>query len=244
MNQMSKKNHKDSTKDLTIVGHLTELRKRIIYSVVAVFIGILICYYFSEAIIKSIIGIGPINNFVYIAPAELLMSYIKVSVLGGFVISAPLIFIQVWLFVSPGLNDKEKKYIIVSLFIGGIFFILGIIFAYIVVLPTMITFFMGFQIEEIQPMISFSNYLGFVINNLLAFGLIYELPIVMVLLTKFRILKIEFLKNNRKYFVLIILIIAAILTPPDVISQTLLAIPMFILFEIGILLSTLIQKKN
>jgi sec-independent protein translocase protein TatC len=172
------------------------------------------------------------------------MSYVKIAVIGGLVISAPFILTQIWLFISPGLNSKEKKYIIVSLFIGGIFFILGVIFSYIIVLPTMIVFFIGFQIEEIQPMISFSNYLSFVITTLLSFGIIFELPIVMVLLTRFNIVNINFFKKNRKMFILVIFIIAAILTPPDVVSQVLLAIPMLALFEIGIILSSIFEKRK
>lgn len=231
------------TTDLTIVGHLAELRKRLIYCAIVLLATVLICFNYAEIIVKDIINITPNINFVFIAPAELLMSYIKIAVISGLVISAPFILVQLWLFISPGLKSGEKRYIIGSLFTGGIFFILGVIFSYIIVLPTMIVFFIGFQIDEIQPMISFSNYLGFVISTLLAFGLIFELPVVMVLLTRFNIVKISFLKRNRKYFILVIFIIAAILTPPDVISQVLLGIPMLALFEIGIILSGLFVKK-
>jgi sec-independent protein translocase protein TatC len=232
------------TTDLTIVGHLAELRKRLVYCAVVFVLAVFIFYNFAEPVVKDIVNITPDTNFVFIAPAELLMSYVKIAVIGGLVISAPFILTQIWLFISPGLNSKEKKYIIVSLFIGGIFFILGVIFSYIIVLPTMIVFFIGFQIEEIQPMISFSNYLSFVITTLLSFGIIFELPIVMVLLTRFNIVNINFFKKNRKMFILVIFIIAAILTPPDVVSQVLLAIPMLALFEIGIILSSIFEKRK
>lgn len=108
----------------------------------------------------------------------------------------------------------------------------------------MIKFFIGFQIEEVQAMLSFRTYLDFVINTLLAFGLIFELPILMVLVTRLGLVKIEFLKKNRKMFILVIFIVAAILTPPDVISQILLGLPMLALFEIGILLSSMVQKRE
>lgn len=244
---MKKKTTKEeikSKKDLTVVGHLAELRKRIVYSAIIFIIAVAFCYNYSELIVKDIVNISPSTNFVFIAPSELLMSYIKISVIGGLVISAPFLLVQLWLFISPGLKIDEKKYIIVSLITGSMFFVIGIIFSYLVVLPTMLVFFLGFQIDEIQPMISFSNYLGFVINTLLAFGAIFELPIVMVLLTRFGLVKIDFLKKNRKLFILVIFIIAAILTPPDVVSQVLLGIPMLILFEVGILLSTAVEKKR
>ncbi|NLL82525.1 MAG: twin-arginine translocase subunit TatC, partial [Tissierellia bacterium] len=140
--------------------------------------------------------------------------------------------------------SKGKRYLRLALFVGGGFFIIGVVFSYFVVVPTMIAFFTGFQIEEIQAAISFDSYLTFVINTLLSFGLIFELPILMLLLTKFNIVKIDFLKQNRKYFILLIFIVAAFLTPPDVISQILLAIPMLLLFEVGIILSMLVNNKN
>ncbi len=172
------------------------------------------------------------------------MSYVKIAVIGGFIVAGPFLILQIWLFVSPGLTKSEKRTIAVSLFVGGIFFIIGVVFAYLIILPLMLQFFMGFQIEQIEEMISFSNYLTFVINTLLSFGIIFELPIIMVILTKFHILKVDFIKKNRKYIILIIFIVAAILTPPDVITQTLLAGPMILLFEIGVIFASIVEKKN
>ena len=242
-----KKTTKDENlekKDLTIVGHLSELRKRLVYSAIIFIIAVGFCYNYAEIIVKTIVDITPETKFIFIAPSELLMSYVKIAIVGGLVISSPFILVQLWLFISPGLQLREKKYIIVSLFTGGMFFILGVIFSYFVVLPTMIVFFIGFQIEEIQPMITFSNYLQFVINTLLSFGVIFELPIVMVLLNRFGLVKVSFLKKNRKLFILVIFVMAAILTPPDVVSQILLGIPMLALFEIGIILSSISEKKQ
>lgn len=242
-----KKKNKDSindSKDLTLVGHLAELRKRLIYSAIVLIAAVLIFYNYAEIVVKDIVKISPDTEFVFIAPAELLMSYIKIAVVGGLVVAAPFLLIQIWLFISPGLKLEEKKYVIISLVTGSLFFIIGIIFSYIVVLPTMIKFFIGFQIEEVQAMLSFRTYLDFVINTLLAFGLIFELPILMVLVTRLGLVKIEFLKKNRKMFILVIFIIAAILTPPDVISQILIGLPMLALFEIGILLSSMAQKRE
>lgn len=235
---------KDKEEDLTLVGHLTELRKRLIYSIVVLLISVVICFDFSEVFVRAIINIAPNTNFIYIAPAELFMSYLKIAVVAGVVISAPFILYQIWSFITPALDLSENRYVKVALFVGGGFFIIGILFSYFVVLPVMVSFFIGFQIEEIKAAISFHNYLGFVLNTLLSFGLIFELPVLMILLTKFNILKIDFFKQNRKYFILLTFIVATFLTPPDVISQVLLAIPMLLLFEVGIILSTLIKSKN
>ena len=244
MKMKRKKSAQNNEKNLTIVEHLTELRKRLIYSSIILLVAITVTYNFSELIVKHIVEIGGNINFVFIAPAELLMSYIKIAVIGGFVVSGPFLMLQIWLFISPGLTKSEKRTIAVSLFIGGIFFIIGVVFAYMVILPIMLQFFMGFQIEQIEEMISFSNYLSFVISTLLSFGIIFELPIIMVILTKFHILKVSFIKKNRKYTILIIFIVAAILTPPDVITQTLLAGPMILLFEIGVIFSTIVEKSD
>lgn len=241
---MRKKHEKDEKKSLTLVEHLSELRKRLMFSSVVLIVSILVSYNFSEVIVKYIVDIAPNINFVFIAPAELLMSYIKIAVISGFVVSAPFLSLQIWIFISPGLTKSEKRTIALSLFIGGIFFIAGVVFAFLVILPIMLQFFMGFQIEEIEEMISFSNYLTFVINTLLSFGIIFELPIIMVILTKFHIISVSFIKKNRKYIILIIFVIAAILTPPEVITQILLAGPMLLLFEVGVLFASIVEKKD
>lgn len=241
---MRKKQEKDDAKSLTLVEHLTELRKRLIYSSVVLIVSIFVSYNFSEMIVKYIIDIAPNINFVFIAPAELLLSYVKIAVISGFVVSAPFLILQIWIFVSPGLKKKEKRTIATSLFVGGIFFIAGVVFAFLVILPIMLQFFMGFQIEEIEEMISFSSYLTFVINTLLSFGIIFELPIIMVILTRFRIISVSFIKKNRKYTILIIFIVAAILTPPEVITQILLAVPMILLFEVGVLFASIVERKE
>ncbi len=239
-----KTNDLKDEKNLTLVEHLAELRKRIIYSSLLLILAVGFCYSFAAKIIKDLIDIARDVEFVFIAPAELLLSYIRISVIGGLIISAPFLIFQIWLFVIPGLKRKEKRLILFSLLLGSIFFIAGVAFAYFVVIPTLIVFFMGFQMDAIKPMISFNNYLGFVLSTIFTFGAIFELPILMILLTRLGILKVAFLKQNRKFIILIIFILAAILTPPDVISQTILAGPMILLAEIGIFLSSLVEKKK
>lgn len=131
-----------------------------------------------------------------------------------------------------------------SLIFGVVFFIIGAVFSYIAVLPLMINFSMGFQMEGIEEMISFSSYLSLVVNTVLSFGIIFELPSIMVILTRLGIMRVKFMKTNRKYIILLIFILAAVLTPPDIISQTLLALPMILLFELGILLSMIVERKR
>lgn len=233
---------KTLNEDLTLVGHLSELRKRIIYIGMSLIVFSLGSYYFAEKIAENIIKRAPDMKFIYISPSELMLSYIRIAVFCGFIISLPIIFTQIWLFISPGIGDKEKKYIKISIGMGSLFFLIGSTFAYTLVLPVIMKFFGGFQIPEIEANISFGNYLNFVISILLAFGVVFELPIIMFLLTRFRILTSKFFAKYRKYMILIIFVVAAFLTPPDIISQSLLAIPMMLLYEIGIILSKIGEK--
>lgn len=235
---------KKTNEDLTLVGHLTELRMRIIISGLVLIIFSFVGYYFAESIAKDIVSRAPDMDFVFISPSELMLSYIRIAICCGAVIGSPIILSQIWLFVSPGLEGEHRKYVVSALMLGGGFFVLGTIFAYIFVLPVIFKFFAGFQMPEIRATISFSSYLNFVISVLLAFGVVFELPIIMYLITRLGLLKVEFFTKNRKYMVLVIFVVAAILTPPDVVSQVLLALPMLGLYEVGILLSRMGQKNR
>lgn len=231
-------------KDLTLVGHLAELRKRLIIALLSLVVFSLIAFNFAERIARDLIGRAPEMKFVYLTPSELMISYIRIALVCGFILAAPIILSQIWLFVSPGLEDKQKKHVLIAFLLGGAFFVLGTIMAYLVVMPLIMKFLLEFQIPEIQANISFSSFLNFVLSTLLAFGTIFELPIVMFLLTKFGIVRSSFYTKYRKYMILIIFIVAAILTPPDVVSQVLMALPMLLLYEIGIVFSKFGQKKK
>ena len=231
-------------KKQTIVEHLSELRKRLIYSVIFLLIFTVISYKFSEVIVTDMINKAPSISFIFIAPAELFMSYLKIAFIFGAVLAFPVILYNIWMFLRPGLNTDERRLILRALISGSFLFIIGAIFGYLVVLPMTINFFTSFQIEEIRAMISFSNYLSFTISFILAFGIVFEVPIIMVIVVKLGITNTEVLKQNKKVAVLIIFILAAILTPPDVVSQTLLAIPMIILFEIGLYFAKAVEKKK
>lgn len=234
----------ETNADLTLVGHLTELRSRLIRSVLIFLLFSFAGYYFAEPMAKDIVSRAPDMDFIFISPSELMLSYIKIAICFGLVVSAPYILGQIWLFISPGLENIHKRYIVISLVLGSGFFIIGAIFAYIIILPVVLNFFSGFQMPEIRAAISFENYLNFVISLVLAFGAVFELPIIMFLFTRLGILKVNFFLKYRKYMILAIFFIAAVLTPPDVVSQVLLAIPMLGLYEIGIFLSRIGEKQR
>lgn len=238
------KNIESTSKKQTVVQHLTELRKRLIYSILCLFIFFIFSYNFSDVIVKDMVNKAPDINFVFIAPAELFMSYLKIALIGALILGLPFILYNIWMFLSPGLEKNEKKIIITSLFTGGILFLLGVLFGYFITLPLTIKFFADFQIEEVQAMISFSNYLSFSMAMVFSFGIIFEVPILMIVVVQLGLVNTEFLKKNRKIAVLIVFVVAAILTPPDVVSQVLLAIPMLLLFEIGIFLAKIVEKNK
>ncbi|MFH5835149.1 twin-arginine translocase subunit TatC [Proteiniclasticum sp. C24MP] len=241
---MKRRASRDKERNLTLVEHLTELRNRILYMAAVFVAAVLLSYSFSEILVTDMIGIVPDISFVFISPAELLLSYIKIAIIIGLSVSSPFLILQIWLFISPGLEKKERRTILFSLLFGGVFFVLGAVFAYRIVLPLILEFFMGFQVEGIEEMISFSSYLSLIVNTVLSFGLIFELPSIMVIMTRLGIVKVRFLRKNRKYIILVIFVMAAVLTPPDIISQTLLALPMILLFELGIFLSRIVERKR
>lgn len=226
---MSNKNSK-----LTILEHLTELRKRLVKIAIVNLIATLICYQFIHIIMELILNLNTGMNLVYISPSELFLVYVKISIICGIVLSSPFTLLQIWLFVSTGLYKKEKIYIILSSIVGIIFFAVGVIFCYIVVLPTTLNFFINISISDIEPMISISSFVSFISTMLVSFGAVFEIPIVVFLLSIIGLLKPQMLIKKQSLIILIIFVAAALITPPDVISLTLLAIPMVILFELSI----------
>lgn len=233
--------------NFTLVEHLGELRKRIIIILIAVIVCTAISFHYIQAIMARLISVGEnFFEFIYISPSELFLSYIRVAIMFGIILALPILLYQIWLFIRPGFEKASGMHVFLSLLAGVLFFFIGALFCYEVVLPFTIRFFGSMTIENINPMITVANYIGFVSSMILAFGLVFEIPMLVLLLSKIGIISSGFLRKYRKYVILIIFILAAILTPPDVVSQVLLAIPMLILYEISIILSKIVErnKKN
>lgn len=229
---------------LTIMQHFSELRNRLIIIAVAIIVGSLVSYNYIQILIDIIVKPAQGLEFIYLSPPELFMAYIKIALLVGFAITSPITLIQIWLFVKPGLKDKEKRYLIFALMMGIVFFLMGVVFSYFVIIPITITFFVGVQVDQIQPLFSFDNYIGFVLSLLLSFGLVFELPLFVSLLSMMNLVTVETLKKFRKLVILLIFIVAAVLTPPDVLSQILMAVPMVFLYELSILISKSIERRK
>jgi sec-independent protein translocase protein TatC len=218
---------------LPFTDHLDELRHRLIISVIGIGVGFAISYAFSQQILLLLQRPMP-TRLIFIAPTEAFFVNLKVALYAGLFLSIPLILFQVWKFVAPGLYEHERRYSYPFLIISTVLFLVGAAFAYLVILPIALHFLIAQGGEHWQPNITLSNYLAFCMRLLLAAGLIFEFPVMMYFLTKVGVVTPEFLVKNRKYAVLAAFVISAILTPPDVFSQVLLAIPLFLLFEASI----------
>ena len=218
---------------LPFTDHLDELRHRLIISLVGIGLGFAIAYGFSQQLLLLLQRPMP-TRLVFIAPTEAFFVNLKVAFYAGLFLSVPLLLFQVWKFVAPGLYEHERRYSFPFLIISTILFLLGAIFAYIVILPIALHFLISQGGELWQPNITLSNYLSFCMRLILAAGLVFEFPVLIYFLTKVGVVTPEFLVKNRKYAVLVAFVIAAILTPPDVFSQVMLAVPLFLLFEVSI----------
>jgi sec-independent protein translocase protein TatC len=184
-------------------------------------------------------------SLVFLAPAEAFWMHMKVSFVASFIVALPVIFFQIWRFISPGLLSNEKKYLIPFLVSSTALFLAGALFCFVIILPFAMTFLLGYKTGSLTPMISVGSYIDFCLKFILAFGAIFELPLVIVFLSKFGIVSPQGLSKNRKYAVLFAFIAAAVLTPtPDAFNQVLMAVPIIILYEIGILLSIIIYRKK
>ena len=230
---------------MTVAGHLRELRRRIVWMAVAFVAASVICFLFIERFVAVVLALSPDFSFVYLSPSELVTSYMKLALILGLVFSSPVILWQVWAFVQPGLTRAESRSALAAIVGGFVFFLLGAAFCFFVALPVTLRFFYNFNgSRDITASISFNNYMSFVLGMLVAFGLVFEMPVLSYLLARLGFLRPEWLVKGRKFAVLIVFIVAAIITPPDVVSQIMTAVPMLALYEVSILVSRAAAKKR
>ena len=238
-----------SDKKLPFTTHLEELRRRIIICLIAIVVGFLICYGFKEQIFEFVaiplVASLPNDNswMIFTGVTEAFFTYLKVSFLAAVFLSLPVIFYQFWAFTAPGLYSKEKKVIIPFVIFSTLFFITGASFGYFVVFPFGFEFLLSFASETIRPFPSLKEYLSFATKILIAFGLVFELPLITYFLSKLGLLTHRTLAKNRRYFIVIAFLLSATLTPPDVVTQLLMAGPVLILFEISVLVARIFGKK-
>ncbi|MBE9530892.1 MAG: twin-arginine translocase subunit TatC [Proteobacteria bacterium] len=239
----------DEQAKIPFTEHLEELRKRLIICFTAVGIGFVLSYGFKEKLFQiltrpliRVMQTG--DKLIFTGLPEAFFTYLKVAFLSGIILAAPVIFYQFWMFVAPGLYDKEKRLMAPIVFLSTFFFVGGAFFGYFIVFPYGFKFFLGFASEIIRPLPSMREYLGFASKLLLAFGLVFELPLIITFLARLGMVSVSFLKKNRKYALLLFFVGAAILTPPDVVTQIMMALPLMVLYEISIIGARIFGKKN
>jgi len=231
------------------LSHLEELRKRLITCAIAVGVGFICCYAFSEKLfyflIKPLKAQMPEGDrLIFTNLPEMFITHLKIAFIVGILLMSPFIFYQLWMFIAPGLYQQEKRYVVPFVAFSTILFLGGAFFGYFIVFPFGFKFFLGFADDYVQALPSVKQYFSFAIKLLFAFGLVFELPVVMYFLTKIGVVTPDFLKKNRKYAILLIFVVAAILTPPDVISQVMMAAPLIILYEISIIIARVAVRKK
>ena len=232
----------EESKAMSLVGHLSELRKRIIISVVAILVGFCGAYYYVDEILAVLVA--PAGTLYYMRPTEAFFTYMKVAFVAGIILASPVWLYELWAFVIPALTSKEKRITNWFLPLSIFLFLVGIMFSYFLVLPVAIKFFIGFATDELQPLFSIGQYLDFVIAFVLPFGFIFELPIAMIILAKFNLISSKFLKTKRKFFIFIAFVVGGFISPtPDAFSQTMIALPMMLLYEISLFLVWVVMKK-
>lgn len=237
---MSKKN--DGT--MPILEHLAELRLRLVIAAGVLLVAAVIC--FSQIEFIRALLTKPLDDIqlIYLSPPEAFMANLRLALFSGFVLSLPVTIYETFAFLFPGLTRAEKIFLI-TITLGIIFlFTLGIFFAYRVVFPFALRFFLQFASDQLTPRFAISEYISFFLSFHLAFGVVFQLPLLTWGLGKIGLLTTEFLRRNRKIALLIMLIASAVITPPDIISQTAMVLPLLLLYEIGIIMVMISEKKR
>lgn len=227
---------------MSILAHLEELRWRLIRSIIAVIVCSGICYYFIEDIMAFISQ--PVGKLYYLQPSEAFFTYLKVSICCGFILALPIVFYQLWCFVLPALTIKERYIAAVIVPSSVILFLSGLAFSFFLVMPAALKFFGGFGSESLLPMFSVARYFDFLFSFILPFGFVFELPLVVVIAAKLGLLSSKFLGEKQRYVIFFSFVIGAIITPtPDIFTQTMIALPMIVLYELSYLIVRFILRR-
>jgi len=243
---MSRK--KINEREMPFLDHLEELRWRLLKSLGTVFILMVICFAFSDQLLDLLLYPG--NNIDPPVPLQVLkvqtvfIIKLEIALVAGIIFGLPVIFYQLWQFIAPGLLLKERKLLPIIVFASVFCFLLGGAFAYFIIIPYALQFFLSLAPVNIENNIALDFYIGFLLRIIVVFGIVFELPMLSLMLTKFGILTPQFMKKYRKYAIVSAFILGAILTPPDPTTQILLAVPIILLYELSIYISYLFLSKE
>ena len=230
-----------------VMEHLDELRTRLVRCALALLLGMVVCFALFQQQLTEIV-MGPFmaleQEMIYTQFAEGFMFQLKIALLGGVVMASPVIIWQILRFILPALYSNEKKVFLLMTFFGIVLFVGGVCFGYFLVLEPIMQTLIKLAGTDLTPMITANSYMSFVLGFLIPFGLVFEIPMVVYFLTTVGIITPDMLTKNRKYVLLVVLVIAAVLTPPDIVSQLCMAAPMLLLYELGIQISKFVYKRK
>lgn len=236
---------------MTLTEHLRELRKRLIYSLVSVGVGFAVMYHYSGDIFRFLIA--PLLNalpaeqekrLVYTGLSQPFMVDLKLAIFGGVFVALPFILYQIWLFVAPALYPRERRFVVPVVISAILSFLAGAAFAYYVAFPIAFRYFLGYTTEYMQPMIAVEEYLDFAAKTILGFGVMFEMPLVILFLARFGIVSPLALARNRRWAIIAIAVLAAVLTPPDALSMAVMAVPLYLLFEVSVLGARFVYRQR
>ena len=240
--------NKENKKEMPFLDHLEELRWRILKSLIAVFVMMIVCFSFSDLLLNILLYPAenldvPLKLQVIKVQTKFIIK-LEIAFIAGVILSLPVIFIQIWKFIAPGLLKNERKLLPVIVFTVVFCFLMGAAFAYFIIIPYALHFFINLGPIDIESNIALDFYIGFILRIIVAFGIVFELPILSFLLTKLGLLTPAFMRKYRKYAIVIAFILGAILTPPDPTTQIFLAVPLIILYELSIFISYIFQSRE
>ena len=233
---------------MPFLDHLEEMRQRIIKVLISIVALTIISFFFSDYLLEAFIYStrnleNPINLQV-LKVQTIFIIKLEIALVFGIVLSLPYLFYHLWAFIAPGLLEKERKWVLPVILFATLSFIIGAVFAYMVIIPLALDFFLGLAPPSVTNNIAIDFYFGFITRIIFVFGITFELPVVSLFLTKIGLITPQFLKKYRRYAIVIIFIAAAILTPPDPTTQVLLAIPLLVLYEVTIWISHVFHRKS
>jgi len=232
---------KKKNTEMPFLDHLEELRRRLIKCIGSVILFTFVAFPFINIVLDFLTypndTLENPAEMIFLKPTGMLIVRLQIAITMGVIASIPVLFYQFWSFIAPGLLEKEKKYFLPGLFFTTFCFLGGIAFSYFILIPIVLPFLFSMGTETINPKININDYLGFILRIIILSGIIFELPVLSFFISRIGILTPSFLKKYRRYSIIVVLIISALITPPDPISQLLMAGPLVILYEISILVS-------
>ena len=231
----------DNDDEMSIIDHLTELRRRLIRCVVAVLLGSCITYAFDEEIMQFLLA--PAGKLYFMHPGEAFFSYAKVVLFSGFLLATPVVFYEIWRFFVPAFTRRERMVLGIMVPSSIMLFYAGLAFSFFLIVPIGIKFFMGMGSEDLSPLFSIEKYLDFIITFLLPFGLAFELPLIIIIMAAIGLVTSQQLKKYFRYVFFVSFIIGALLTPPDIVSQITLALPLTVLYGLSYLVVRFVLRK-